>query len=96
MPSPWNEDRDWSTFYQESIDHTKAMQLFQYEQQALWIFLISHVSKEILHHIQLKMTFSDIDRNKDTYDDVFMGSIKEEYYTLNDESLPNLRNISTN
>ena len=37
-------------------------------QQALWTFLISHVSKEVLHHIQLDMTFSDIDRNKDTYD----------------------------
>ena len=23
---PWNEDRDWSTFYQQSVDHTKAMQ----------------------------------------------------------------------
>ena len=31
---PRNEDRDWSTFYQQSVDHTKAMQLFQYEQRA--------------------------------------------------------------
>ena len=64
---PWNEDRDWAIFYQQSVDHTKAMQLFQYEQQALWTFLISHVSKEVLHHIQLDVTFFDIDRNKDTY-----------------------------
>ena len=63
---PWNEDRDWTTFYQQSVDHTKAMQQFQYEQQALWAFLISHVSKEVLHHIQLDVTFLDIDRNKDT------------------------------
>ena len=32
---PWNEDRDWTTFYQQSVDHTKAMQQFQYEQQNL-------------------------------------------------------------
>ena len=44
------------------------MQLFQYEPQALWTFLVSHVSKEVLHHIQFDLTFSDIDRNKDTYD----------------------------
>ena len=48
---PWNEERDWATFYQQSVDHNKAMQLFQYEQQALWTFIISHVSKEVLHHI---------------------------------------------
>ena len=65
---PWNEERDWATFYQQSVDHNKAMQLFQYEQQALWTFIISHVSKEVLHHIQLDVTFSDIDKNKDTYD----------------------------
>ena len=65
---PWNEDRDWTTFYQQSVDHTKAMQQFQYEQQALCTFLISHVSKEVLHHIQLDVTVSDIDRNKDTFD----------------------------
>ena len=64
----WNEDRDWSTIYQQSVDNTKAVQLFQHEQQALWTFLISHVSKDVLHHIQLDVTFSDIDRNKDTYD----------------------------
>ena len=44
------------------------MQMFQYEQQALWTFLISHEMKEVLHHIQLDVTYSDIDRNKDTYD----------------------------
>ena len=43
------------------------MQLFQYEQQALWTF-ISHVIKEVLNYIQLDEFFSDIDRNKDTYD----------------------------
>jgi hypothetical protein len=48
----WNEDRDWTTFYQQSVDHNKAIQQFQYEQQALLTFLISHVSKEVPHHIQ--------------------------------------------
>ena len=31
---PWNEDRDWTIFYHQSVDNTEAMQLFQYEQQA--------------------------------------------------------------
>ena len=59
--------KDWTTFYQQSGDHGKAklaLQLFQYEQKALWTFIISHVSKEVLHHIQLDVTFSDIDKIK--------------------------------
>jgi len=44
------------------------MQLFQYEQQVLCTFLISHVSREVLYHIQLDVTFPDIDQNKDTCD----------------------------
>ena len=32
---------------------SNAMQLFQYEQKALWTFLIFHVSNEVLHHIQI-------------------------------------------
>jgi len=71
---PWNEDRDWSTFYQESVDRNKAMQMVKYEQQALWTFIISHVSKEVLHHIQLDVTYSDIDRIKDIWS---MGSTQE-------------------
>ena len=63
---PWNEDRDWTTFYQQSVDHSKAMQLFQYEQQALWTFIFSHVSKEVLHQIQLDFNYADIDKHKDT------------------------------
>ena len=65
---PWNEDRDWTAFYQQSVDHIKAMQLFQYEQKSLWTFLISHVSKEVLHHIQLDVNYADFDKHKDTYD----------------------------
>jgi len=65
---PWNDDIDWSTIYQQSVDHTKALQLFQYEQQALWTFLISHVSKEVPPSYSIDVTFSDIDRKKDTYD----------------------------
>ena len=30
----------------------------------LWTFMISHVSKEVLHHVQLDVSYSDIDRNK--------------------------------
>jgi hypothetical protein len=71
----------------------KAMQLFQYEQQAPWTFIISHVSKEVLHHIQLDVTFFDIDRNKDTYD---LWALKEEYsnkrHNNYNYNLQNLRN----
>jgi len=59
-----NEDRDWETFYQQWVDHCKAMQMFQYEQQALWTFIISFVSKEVLQHIQLHVTYSDIDQQE--------------------------------
>ena len=66
---PWNEDsilsdRDWTTFCQQYVDHRKAMQLFQYEQQPLWTFIISHVSKEV----QPDVNYADIEKHKDTYD----------------------------
>ena len=44
------------------------MQLIQHEQQALWTFIISHVRKEVLHHIQLDVNNADIDKHKDIYD----------------------------
>jgi len=86
----WNEDRDWLAFYQQSVDHTKAMQLFQYGQQALWTFLISHVKqgKEVLHHILLDVTFSD-DRNKDTYD--LWALLKKSVVTKGTYNLHNTR-----
>ena len=65
------------------------MQLFQCEQQALWTFLISHVSKEVLHHIQLNVTFSDIDINKDTYD---LWALLKECSNKSTYNLQNLRN----
>ena len=46
----------------------KAMQMFQYAQQALWTFLLFHVSKEVLSHIQLDTSYVEIDKNTDTYD----------------------------
>ena len=67
-PRPWNEYRDWTTFYQQSVDHSKAMQLFQYKQQVLWTFIISHVRNEVLYHIQLDVKYAVIDKHKDTYD----------------------------
>ena len=66
------------------------MQQFQYEQQGLWTFLISHVSKMVLHHIQLDVTFSDIDRNKDTYD--LWALLKKSALTKGTYNLQNLRN----
>ena len=66
----WNEDSDWATFYQQSVDHKKLCKC-TYEQQALWtfaIYLLSHVSKEVLSHIQLGTSYVTIDKNKDTYD----------------------------
>ena len=44
------------------------MQMFQNEQQVLWKYLLSHVSKEVLSHIQLGTSYIEIDKNKDTYD----------------------------
>ena len=84
---PWNEDRDWSTFYQQLVGHGEAMQIFQYEQQALWTFIISHVSKEVLHHIKLDVTYSDIYCNKDTYALLMKSTV-----TKGTNNLQNLRN----
>ena len=87
---PWNEDRDWATFYQQSVDHGKAMQMFQYEQQGLWTFLLSHVSKEVLSHIQLDTSYAEIDKNKDTYD--LWAQLKKSAVTKGTYNLQNLRN----
>jgi len=67
------------------------MQLFQYEQRALWTFLISHANNEVLHHIQLDVVYSDIDRNKDTYDSRNIPSTKILMWSL----LPLSGNIKT-
>ena len=90
---PWNENRE-STFYQQSVDHNMAMQMFQYEQQALQNFIFSHVGKEVLHHIELDVTYSNIDRNKDTYD--LWALLKNSAVTKGTYNLQNLRNEWTN
>ena len=66
------------------------MQLFQYEQQALWTFIISHVSKEVLHHIQLDVNYANIDKHKDTYD--LWSLLKKSAVTKGTYNLYNLRN----
>ena len=65
---PWNDVRDWTTFYQQSVDHNKVMQMFRYENQALWTFLLSHVTNEVRSHIQLDYGNVEINKNKYTYD----------------------------
>jgi len=59
------------------------MQLFQYEQQAHWSFIISHVSNEVIHHIQLDVTYADIDKHKDT---VIYVSYSRKVLSLNFQS----------
>ena len=56
----------------------------------MWTFLISHVSKEVLHHIQFDVTFSDIDRNKDTYE--LWALLKKSAVTKGTYNLQNLCN----
>ena len=63
--------------------------MFQYEQQSLWTFLLSHVSKEMRSHIQRYITYADIDKNKDTYD---LGVLLKKSVTKGTDNLQNLRN----
>ena len=45
-----------------TVDHSKVMQLFQYEQQALWTLIISHVRKEVLAMRSSYLTGRDLRR----------------------------------
>ena len=66
------------------------MQMFQYEQQALWTFLPSHISKEVLSHIQLGTYYVEIDKNKDMCD--LWALLKKSAVTKGTYTLQNLRN----
>ena len=66
------------------------MQMFQYDQQALWTFLQSHVSIEVLSHIQLDTSYVEIDKNKDTYD--LWALLKKSAVAKGTYNLQNLRN----